>query len=303
MRWLRTCVAGAALLAAAPAAGQIIVGPPVPGFGFPGKRFAVSGAFASFGPAPPPFGPYGGPSISVTTVVVPRPIVIQVLYPDRDDADDPGRLLIVPGRKRLDDPPPPGGLMRPLRPGDRPGARPPAEPPPPPPAPAPRPVPELPLAPRPEAPPAEAARQVGLGREAFTAGEYGRAAERFARAAEVWPEDPPAGFLLAQAHLASGQYAEAFAALEAAFRRRPAGPGDGFVPRALYGDRAADFAAHLQALRSSRDRFPDDPVLLFLTGYQLWFNGQRDEARPLLRRALPLLPNPAALERFVRAVD
>jgi hypothetical protein len=302
------------LFTASPAAAQIILGPP--GLTFPGKRVTVTASLGGVGLPPPiwwgPYGyggPFGGTSISVTTVVVPRPVVV-VLAPERDDLDDRGPLLIVPGRRRLDDPPPPDGLMRPLRPGERPRARPPAEPPPAPAPPAPpapvKPerIPELPLAPAPEpTPPAEAARQVRLGREAFAGGEYGRAAERFARAAEVFPDEPLAGFLLAQAYFARGQYAEAFAALEAAFRSRPAGPGDGFVPRALYGERAADFAAHLQALRDALARFPDDPVLLFLTGYELWFNGQREEARPLLKRALPLLPNPAAFERFVQGLD
>ena len=43
---------------------------------------------------------------------------------------------------------------------------------------------------------------------------------------------------------------------------------------------------------------PDNPQLLFLLGVQLWFDGNRDEARPLFAKAARLATDPATAEAF-----
>ena len=42
--------------------------------------------------------------------------------------------------------------------------------------------------------------------------------------------------------------------------------------------------------------------MLFLRGYALWFDGRKEEARPLLHRALPRAANRTAIDRFLRAL-
>jgi hypothetical protein len=240
----------------------------------------------------------------------------------------PPPILIAPGgfrepdvepppprrpRPRVDEfePPLPGepaGGFRPIRPEERERARQPEPPVPPmPPAPpkarAPEPrQPEWPRPLRPAADPqAENARLVALGREAFAAGEYGRAAERFRQATEAAPHEPLAHFLLAQAQVALGKYDEAVEAVRTGLRLKPDWPAADFRPVELYNGHIADLPQHLAALEGALARHPDDPVLLFLTAYQLWFDGRQDEARPLFGRAAAVLPDPADCERFLLA--
>jgi hypothetical protein len=244
-----------------------------------------------------------------------------------DDEPAPRR---EPPRQRIDDidprdfpPGEPAGGFRPIRPEER--ARiqqgQPAEPPAPPMPPAVPPAPKVPAAPpvpmeKPKAarapelprpaqpetdPQAESARLAALGREAFAAGEYGRAAERFRQASAAAPRDPEAQFLLAQTQVALGKYDEAVAAIHVGLRLRPDWPTTAFRPVELYGDSVADLPRHLEWLEEALRQHPNDPVLLFLYAYQLWFDGRRDEARLLFQRALPLTPDPSDCERFLLA--
>jgi tetratricopeptide (TPR) repeat protein len=200
----------------------------------------------------------------------------------------------------------PASVFRPIQPGDRDRAREPIRVQPPPKAPERRGLfpPEEPglLRPLPpEADPqAEAARQITLGKEALAAGEYARAASRFRQAASSDPREPLALFLLAQAEFALGKYDEAFAAIEAGMKLKPDWPTADFRPLELYGARVQDFSEHLRRLEHALARYPEDAVLTFLYAYELWFDGRRDEAVPLLQRALDLAPGKTFIERFLR---
>ncbi len=147
----------------------------------------------------------------------------------------------------------------------------------------------------------ESARQVAVGKEAFAAGEYGRAAFRFRKAAEVAPQQAQPHFLLAQALLALGKYRDAVGAIHAGLALDPTWPATGPSARALYGPNAAEFEDHLQELQASLTHHPDDPVLLFLLGYFLWFDGQQDAARQLFEKAAPLVPDRRDVDRFLQA--
>jgi tetratricopeptide (TPR) repeat protein len=141
-----------------------------------------------------------------------------------------------------------------------------------------------------------------LGRESFAALEYGRAAQRFRQASNLAPRDGLPWFLLAQALLAQGKYHEAQDAILAGLERDPAWPTAQFRPFLLYGPHVAEYPEQLRTLEETRARHPDDPVLLFLSAYQLWFDGRREEARPLFRRARLRSPAPAAIDRFLKAL-
>jgi tetratricopeptide (TPR) repeat protein len=161
---------------------------------------------------------------------------------------------------------------------------------------------ELPPPPQPEPNPrAEHDKQIALGKAAFANGEYGRAAHRFRLAIAVVPEDPMGQFLLAQTLLALAKYQEAFDAIQVGMRQQPNWPASRFRPLELYGDNVADYPDHLARLEQVLQQPPDDPVLLFLYAYQLWFDGRQDEAIPLFQRAAPLLADKNAVERFLQA--
>ena len=162
--------------------------------------------------------------------------------------------------------------------------------------------PELPRPPLPaEDPRAENVRQLTAGKEAFKTHEFGRAAERFRLAIQAAPKEPLAHFLLAQAQFALGKYHEALEAIQGGLRLNADWPTAVFAPKELYGLQAAEFLAHLEQLRAALERHPGDAVLLFLYAYQLWFDGRKDEARPLFQKAAALMPDKSAAELFLKA--
>jgi hypothetical protein len=132
---------------------------------------------------------------------------------------------------------------------------------------------------------ADADRIAEAGRRAFADGQYGRALELFRRSAAIIPDEPSAYFLVAQAQFALGKYREAVAAIDFGMRVRPDWPDARFNSRDLYWKKPEMFDDHLAALRQAVAAFPDDPNLVFLFAHQLWFDGKRDEARPLFQKA------------------
>jgi predicted Zn-dependent protease len=55
----------------------------------------------------------------------------------------------------------------------------------------------------------------------------------------------------------------------------------------------------LQRLKKAHEAQPDDPALLFLYGYQLFFLGDRKEAAKLFKRASVRTKENAIIERFL----
>ncbi len=166
----------------------------------------------------------------------------------------------------------------------------------------PREPPPLPGAPAvPAEPKAASARHSESGKEAFKAHQYGRAERSFRRAAEEFPEDRQAHFLLAQARFALGKYAEAVAAIYAGMRLQPDWPSARYRPRVFYGTDSGDFSDQLKRLAEAVAKNPDDPFLAFLYAYQLWFDNRKDEARLLFQRAKTLTSDPSFSERFLQA--
>jgi Tetratricopeptide repeat len=177
--------------------------------------------------------------------------------------------------------------------------------------PPPRPVAKAPVPPKPpvrvevELPPkralgrADADRLVEAGRRAFADGQYGRALELFRKAADITPNEPSAQYLVSQAYFALGKYREAVAAIAAGMALRADWSQARFNSRDLYWKKPALFDEHLAALRQAATAFPDDPVLQFLLGHQLWFDGQPEEARPFILKARALGKEQTPAEGFV----
>jgi tetratricopeptide (TPR) repeat protein len=204
--------------------------------------------------------------------------------PDRDEPV-PGHVRIGPnkGPRNPNPPAPPEKLVPPVK--EKPAEKP-------------R---DLPLpGPRPAATAkAEYERLIQLGKDAFAAHQFGRAAERFCQAIAA-DDQAPAYFLLAQAEITLGKYFDAVDALSAGLKLDPNWPTAPFHPQALYGPDGDDFTEQLQRLQNALARHPDDPVLLFLYAYQLWFDGWRNEALPLFQRAAAVATDKTAIERFLQ---
>ena len=332
-RLILAAVAVLALSELAPARAQFVVGPAYPygygggysysyrssfGFSVGGPHFRLSGFSGGFVTrsayfAPPigfgpagfgynPFAPVGygfgtpfggwGPGFGPPVIVVPVPIVVVVPPPEPEVPVPPAPVLFPKGAKpgdfvviapRKDDPIP---LPLPLpKVGGAPAAFAP-----------------LKGAAKPEVveadPKREAARLVTLGRAAFAAGDYGRAAEHFERAGAADPADAPACFLQAQAKFAAGKYADAAASLRDGLVRDPAWPKSAFAPAVLHGDRPERFVLHLIALKKAVADNPGQPALEFVLGYQLWFSGDKAEADRLFRAAEKRLPAPGVIALF-----
>jgi hypothetical protein len=144
----------------------------------------------------------------------------------------------------------------------------------------------------------EAARLVKLGRVAFAAGEYGKAAEQFERATIASPKLAVPHFLKAQAAFAAGRYSDAVNAIRAGLELDAAWPTNTFDPKEPYGASAAAFAGHLAELRKTAAANPGEPALEFLLGYQLWFVGEKAEARKWFDAAAKRLADPGPLALF-----
>lgn len=328
-RLILVAVAVLALSELAPARAQFVIGPAYPsgyghggghsfssrsafGFSVGGPHVRLSGFSGGFVTraayfAPPvgfgynPFAPVGygfgtpfggwGPGFGPTVIAVPVPVVI-VVPPPEPEAPVPPPVLFPKGAKpgdyvvivpRKDDPIP---IPLPLpKPGGAPAAFDPAR-----------------AAAKPEVveadPKKEAARLVKLGRAAFAAGDFGRAAEHFERAGTIDPADAPACFLLAQAKFAAGKYADAAASLRDGLTRDPAWPKSAFDPVEPYGDRPERFVLHLIALKKAVADNPGQPALEFVLGYELWFSGDKAEADKLFRTAEKRLPAPGVIGLF-----
>jgi hypothetical protein len=163
------------------------------------------------------------------------------------------------------------------------------------------PPPEPPMPPAKEEPEDNVTDPVELGKRAFANREYGLAAQRFRQAAQADLAAPLPQFLLARAQFALGKYRDAFEAIRAGLDLKRDWPRERFPPRDLYKGNDVEFLGHLKRLEDLVEKHPNDPVLLFVLAYELWFDGRRDKARALFRKVRKLLPDPAYADRFLKA--
>jgi hypothetical protein len=164
-------------------------------------------------------------------------------------------------------------------------------------------MPKQPPEPPPEADPREEnTRLVKLGLTAFSSREYGLAAHRFRQATLVEPKSAPAYIFLAQAQFALGKYRQAVDAIHAGMNLTKNWPKAPFQPRLdLYKGAEGDFVVHLKRLQDTLATSPNDPVYLFLTGYQLWFDGRQNDAVELFKQARPLTADRRFIDQFLAA--
>lgn len=132
---------------------------------------------------------------------------------------------------------------------------------------------------------ADADQFTDQGRQAFADGQYGRALERFRKAQLITPNEPSLYFLMSQAQVALGKYQDALASITAGMALRKDWANARFHSRDLHGKAEKRFDEQTALLQETLKTYPDDAGLLFLLAHQLWFDQQREVAKPLLQKA------------------
>lgn len=143
-------------------------------------------------------------------------------------------------------------------------------------------------------------KELQVGNQALAAGQNTVALRHYEAAGQAQPLEPLPLFHQAQAQIALGQYAKAATLVQRGLKWQPAWPQADFSARAFYGDRGTAYDQHLAALAGAIERSPNDDSLLFLMGYELWFDGKKDQAKVLFKRAASLTLDTAAIDRFLK---
>jgi len=129
--------------------------------------------------------------------------------------------------------------------------------------------------------------------EAFEASEYDIAADIFAKAIELAPDDMILPFAYSQALFADEKYTEAAEVLRAALANVTPEKEGVFYPRGLYAEDDILFE-QIDRLAEKAELYSFDGDLQLLLGYQLLGIGEIDEAVEPLRRAGEDLENAAS---------
>jgi len=117
----------------------------------------------------------------------------------------------------------------------------------------------------------------------FEEGSYAAAAEKFARAMEIAPDDVILPFAYSQALFANEQYSEAATVLRTALAKISSDEQTAFYPRGLYSDDDTLFD-HVDRLSEKADFYTFDADIQLLLGYHLLGIGELDAAvEPLLK--------------------
>jgi tetratricopeptide (TPR) repeat protein len=159
----------------------------------------------------------------------------------------------------------------------------------------------LPEPPRPSHPQARArARRFEHdGDEKFREKQYTRAYELYRSARRAAHDLPEVHFRIAQTLTALGHYTSAVTAIQRGLRLDPDWPASDFDLNELYGGDPLPLLSHKERLAMALRDDMDNPDLLFLLGYELFFSGDRAQARPFFERAAQLTGDPSHIVPFL----
>jgi len=156
---------------------------------------------------------------------------------------------------------------------------------------------------RPEpAPQTQADTKFEEGVKSFESGDYGVAADKFARAMELSPEDMILPFAYAQALFADEQYASAAVALRQALKKVTPDKEGVFYPRGLYADDDVLFK-QIEKLMNKQEEAGDNADLQLLLGYHLLGTGETGYAREPLEQAGQSEKNAEAARVLLQLLD
>jgi hypothetical protein len=140
------------------------------------------------------------------------------------------------------------------------------------------------------------------GVKSFESGAYSVAAEKFAEAAGLAPEDVILPFAYAQALFADGKYSESADALREALRKVSPDKETVFYPRGLYADDDVLFK-QIERLVDKVEQSGDDADLQLLLGYHLLGTGETGYAREPLEQAGQAPENAEAAAVLLKLLD
>jgi hypothetical protein len=157
--------------------------------------------------------------------------------------------------------------------------------------------------PRPEpAPQTQADTKFEEGVKSFESGDYSTAADKFARAMALSPEDVILPFAYAQALFADEQYSKAAGVLREALKKIPPEKEGVFYPRGLYANDDVLFK-QIEKLLNKQDESGDNTDLQLLLGYHLLGTGETGYAREPLERAAQDESNTEAVAVLLKLLD
>lgn len=164
-------------------------------------------------------------------------------------------------------------------------------------------------APRPAIPSAErtteatlATYYVELADLYFETGRYARAAEAYARAVRLVPDDGSLRLVLADAWIAIGDYGQAAYSIRKGIELDPDLAAADIDRREAYGDKA-DFEKHLAALRKRVAEREFDTSARLCLAVTLRFSRAPAEARIEFEALLKLMPSDPTAKVFLSALD
>lgn len=149
-----------------------------------------------------------------------------------------------------------------------------------------------------EVQPAGAGR-LAKARLAIDRGEFGLAIEHLDAALQSKPRDVETLFLKAQAQFAAGEYADAAATIQDGLRAGKGWVESDVQPRTLLGRNRFD--GMIAQLRRTLAANPDSAALQLLLAHQLWFDGDRREAREIFEKLERRLKNGGMAELFLKS--
>lgn len=138
--------------------------------------------------------------------------------------------------------------------------------------------------------------------KAFEEGEYNTAAEKFAEAMDLAPDDMVLPFAYAQTLFANGQYSDAADALRSALERVSPEAEGVFYPRGLYTEDEV-LLHQIDLLTKAAEIYTSDADLQLLLGYQLLGIGEIDEALEPLQQAGLDLENKDSAEVLLNLLE
>jgi thioredoxin-like negative regulator of GroEL len=140
------------------------------------------------------------------------------------------------------------------------------------------------------------------GVKSFESGDYAAAAQEFASAMELSPEDMVLPFAYAQALFANGQYSESAAVLREALSKVSPKKEGVFYPRGLYANDDVLFA-QIEKLVDQTEQSADNADLQLLLGYHLLGTGETGYAREPLEQASRDPKNAKAAAALLKLLD
>jgi Tfp pilus assembly protein PilF len=140
------------------------------------------------------------------------------------------------------------------------------------------------------------------GVKSFESGNYAVAADQFAKAMELSPEDTILPFAYAQALFADGRYSQAAEVLRQALRNVTPEKEGVFYPRGLYANDDVLFK-QIETLMNKQDESSDNADLQLLLGYHLLGTGETGYAREPLELASRDAKNAEAAGVLLQLLD